>query len=482
MKKWDVYEVACKGKTEGNPFTDYEIYGEFVSAGEQKKVTGFYDGDGVYRVRFMPSTVGTYTYKVYGSFSEEIYEDAFEVEDAASHGKICVDGMGFRYEDGTPYYSVGTTCYAWVGQPLETQKQTLESLKNSAFNKMRFCIFPKHYDYNYRDPIMFPYEGTPVDDSQIGKFTYNDYKPDHPDNHWDFARFNTDYFKMIDEDVRALMELGIEADIILFHPYDRWGFSIMPDWANDLYLKYMAARYSAFRNVWWSLANEFDLCHSKSEENWDHYGELVIAEDPYHHLISAHNCNHMFDFSKPWVTHCSIQRMTGEYELDNIPKFREKFQKPIVIDEMCYEGNIEQEWGDISGQEMLRKMWKVVVLGGHPGHGECYLRDTIWWSHGGRLYGESYKRLELLHEIMETSGELHPVDYLKSENADGSVKLHYYGEHRPCYRVFELGEEAYKIEIIDTWNMTIEDYGIHTGRVQVPLPVREYMAIRLIRQ
>ena len=26
-----------------------------------------------------------------------------------------------------------------------------------------------------------------------------------------------------------------------------------------MYLRYVAARYGAFRNVWWSLANEYEL-------------------------------------------------------------------------------------------------------------------------------------------------------------------------------------------------------------------------------
>ena len=32
-------------------------------------------------------------------------------------------------------------------------------------------------------------------------------------------------------------------------------------------------------------------------------------------------------------------------------------------------------------------------------------KDILWWSHGGTLHGESYKRFKLLHDIMcETPG------------------------------------------------------------------------------
>ena len=40
----------------------------------------------------------------------------------------------FAYEDGTPYYSIGTTCYVWALQREELQEQTLATLKDSAFN------------------------------------------------------------------------------------------------------------------------------------------------------------------------------------------------------------------------------------------------------------------------------------------------------------------------------------------------------------
>ena len=54
------------------------------------------------------------------------------------------------------------------------------------------------------------------------------------------------------------MELGIQADVILFHPYDIWGYFEMGDKMNEKYIRYMIARVSAYRNVWWSLANEWE--------------------------------------------------------------------------------------------------------------------------------------------------------------------------------------------------------------------------------
>ena len=43
VEKWGIFEVSMPGKSEGNPFTDYEITGTFTSKNEMKTVDGFPD-------------------------------------------------------------------------------------------------------------------------------------------------------------------------------------------------------------------------------------------------------------------------------------------------------------------------------------------------------------------------------------------------------------------------------------------------------
>ena len=61
----------------------------------------------------------------------------------------------------------------------------------------------------------------------------------------------------LEQRVGQLRSLGIEADVILFDPYDkgRWGFDRMDAATDDRYIRYIVARLGAYRNVWWSLAN-----------------------------------------------------------------------------------------------------------------------------------------------------------------------------------------------------------------------------------
>ena len=96
-------------------------------------------------------------------------------------------------------------------------------LTDAPFNKMRMCVFPKHYRFNQNEPPTYPFEGTPLTD-------------------WDFTRFNPAHFRHLEQRVGDLRDLGIEADIILFHPYDRWGFATMDAETDDRYLRYVVAR------------------------------------------------------------------------------------------------------------------------------------------------------------------------------------------------------------------------------------------------
>jgi hypothetical protein len=49
------------------------------------------------------------------------------------------------------------------------------------------------------------------------------------------------FFSHLEHRIADLRALGIEADLILFHPYDRWGYATMPAEADDRYLRSTSA-------------------------------------------------------------------------------------------------------------------------------------------------------------------------------------------------------------------------------------------------
>ena len=495
-ERWGIQEVVCKGPRTGNPFEEQWIKGVFSSKNETVEVDGFYDGDGVYKVRFMPSFGEEYHIKVTASFME-VQEGSFvvTVPGAENHGPVrVVNTWHFAYEDGTPYYSVGTTCYVWELQSDERIAETLKSLEEAQFNKIRFCIFPKHYDYNLGEPRSYPYEGTPMDSSVLTKENFSEFTGKTEGNHWDFTKFNPEHFQHIETCILELQKRGVEADIIVMHPYDRWGFSSMTKEQDDKYWEYVLARFSAYRNVWWSLANEYDLMEHKTVEDWERYASIICKKDPYNHLRSIHNCHGFYDYHRPWITHCSIQRQEPYLSAEYVTKWRAEYRKPVVLDEICYEGNLQFGWGNITGEELLRRFWEATCRGGYAGHGETLLNseNVLWWSHGGKLRGESHKRFGFLHDILcETPGiGLAPyeikwdcVSAVPEQEWMLKVKsyyLIYFGFTRPAFKEYYFDDETqFEVEVIDTWNMTIEKRGIKKGKFKVELPSRQYMAVRL---
>jgi hypothetical protein len=334
-------------------------------------------------------------------------------------------------------------------------------------------VFPKHFDFNNNEPEVFPYEKT-----ADGKF--------------DFTRFNPAFFRLLEKSVASLGELGVQADLILFHPYDHWGFSDMGKEADDLYVNYIIARLSAFDNVWWSLANEYDLMatstKSKYGDDWERFAEIIRTNDPYDHLRSIHNCFAFYDHTRPWITHCSIQRQDLYKTSEYTDTWRKMYSKPVVIDECAYEGNINHGWGNITGEEMVRRFWEGAVRGGYVGHGETYYNkeEILWWSKGGVFAGKSVPRIAFLKKIMEEGPRLNPIPEMMSWDLPcggraGDYYLFYFGFGQPLFREFAMPEGAeYKIDIIDTWDMTVRKLpGKFSGEFTVDLPGKQYISVRM---
>ncbi len=162
IEQWDIFELVLDGPTTGNPFLDVSLSAEFRLQNRVLEPDGFYDGDGLYRVRFMPDTPGEWTYVTKSNVDAlDGQTGSFVCTPAGenNHGPVHVHNQfHFAYADGTPYYSFGTTCYAWAHQGDALEEQTLETLKSAPFNKMRMCVFPKDYIYNENEPVYYPFE------------------------------------------------------------------------------------------------------------------------------------------------------------------------------------------------------------------------------------------------------------------------------------------------------------------------------------
>lgn len=397
IEKWGVFEAWFNGPDKGNPFRDTELSATFTKGSRTVTVTGFYDGEGAYKVRFMPDTEGRWSYRTHSATSALDGQEGFfdcVAPSAGNHGPVKVEKYHhFRYADGTFYRCLGTTCYAWIHQGDALARQTLDSLKASPFNKMRMTVFPKSYIYNeYNEPENYVF---PLIKKGVGSW----------DGRWDSR-----------------------------------GGKI--EWEFDF--------------------SRFDLAFFNNGAKW-------------------------FDHRRSWITHCSIQ--LGEFK---VRQWREEYRKPIVIDEMCYEGNIPMGWGNINAMEMVHRFWDIALSGGYPGHSEVYLnpQHIMWWNKGGTLRGESPERIRFLRKIMELGPDMgiepHPERmsglYCGFKTDDWIVG--YTGIRQPVEIPAKLpAGKRYSLSYIDVWGMTVtKTTDIITAaqdETRIPLTGKPYAAFLL---
>ena len=504
MKQYEMFELTFQGEEPEGSYVDVNLTANFTQNGETIKVKGFFSGNGTYKVRYYPVTTGDCHYTVKGVVNAEGDEVCGESLEGV-HGMVKADNNHFCYEDNTWYYPFGTTVYALIHQDKALIDQTMETLKTAPFNKIRICMFPKSFEYNQNEPDYYAFE-------KKGELQWDVNKPC-------FA-----FWDSLEERIWQLNEMGIQCDLILFHPYDRWGFSKLTKEDNLVYLDYVTRRLSAFPIIWWSLANEYDLMENSKEE-WEAMTDFIHAHDPYGHLLSNHYCFRSWDFNNKDTTHVCLQIKS----VDKISDVIEKYQKPLMVDECCYEGNISYEWGNISAFELVNRFWKTCVQGGYCTHGETYLSedDIIWWSKGGVLKGESPKRITFLKNIMEAlpgplsfvptgftkeiykKYKLTPISDLPDdafikglfsatwEEVDAAMAsgkqflgcyedmayLLYYDRHCTSIGALDLPMNGnYNVEVIDVWEMTRTPVlqGVN-GQVKIKLPGKEGVAVLALK-
>lgn len=500
MEQNKLFELKFKGSEPKSSHVAVDLVAEFACGEKIKAVKGFYDGDGTYIVRFLPETPGDYVWHVKGVIEANGQERCVP---SKNKGIIRVKETHFIDANGDVFLPIGTTVYALSHQTDKIVKNTFKSLKNAPFNKIRHCVFPKHYEYNNNEPELFPFEKS-------------------KDNKWDVNKPCFKFWKRLERNIFRLAKLGLQSDLILFHPYDKWGFSEMSREENYIYLDYVIRRFSAIPEIWWSIANEFDLFPNRTIEEWYGIEEYIAENDVYGHLLSNHNCFSFYDFTRKNITHCCIQTT----QVESAGKFIQKYKKPVIFDECCYEGNLPMSWGNISAFEMVNRFWIATIQGASATHGETYLSDdeVLWWAKGGKLKGKSPKRINFMKTIFEnipypldtwavnplenlSAAEIEkilnsPIATLPSKMSERQQEalfvkdaafmgrkqddcfMQYFARHCCAEAVWNLPEnKRYGIYVIDVWNMKkTKILNAVNGKIHVKLPGKEGIALLAIAE
>ncbi|WP_194396637.1 DUF4038 domain-containing protein [Microbacterium atlanticum] len=475
--------------------TPLTLHAQHAPSGEERVVPGFWDGDTTYRVRFAPDLAGEWTWRTEsGDPALDGRSGSFDVTAGDDRGPVRVaHRFHFAHADGTPFRPVGATAYNWLHQDEPLFSSTVGAIAEAGFNKLRFMVFPQGGGYIEHVPALMPFEKT--------------------DGRWDVTRPVPEFFQRLDRAVEVLGERGIQADVLIYNAYDRgqFGLNELTEEEDAVYLRYLVARLAAYPHVWWSLCNEFDQLE-RPDDRWDRTGALLAKIDPYDHLRSIHNWIELYDNNQPWVTHASIQNGSVTTDFGRANLYRDVYGKPVVLDEIKYEGDIPDRWGHLDAEQLVHQFWVATVAGTYASHGESFVTPSgsLHMVEGGPLIGDSPARLAFLRRLLEEvdGPGLDPIDKWDDPAYVAGIPrrlyVQYLGRSAPASWSFRLpigfpGErpeegDRFRVDVIDTWNMTVSPVdGVFTlDDVQrndaydrtspaVDLPEGEALALRITR-
>ena len=186
--------------------------------------------------------------------------------------------------------------------------------------------------------------------------------------------------------------------------------------------------------------------------------------------MSIHNNAYLYNYSRPWISHFSVQH-THNKPQDLWALYT---RKPFVWDEVKYEGDNTQNWGSLSAPQMVHRMWWGAATGAYGGHGEslalptaeCKYGTNEWSGNGGVLCGESPTRIAFFKRYIENT-TIHPPFSQCEGSDDGYTQALHCGHSFHLFRFYAPSPYcnlsfkqinlptniSYKQELLDPWRM-----------------------------
>jgi hypothetical protein len=412
VEAYDFVEVtaAVDKATARNPFTDVAVTGQFRRAeADPVSVEGFCDGaDGkTYRIRFMPSRPGKYSYTVsfrQGSITRT-HSGAFEAADGKRHGVLRVDRdhpWHFVWEGtGEHYFFNGTTAYILTGwQDEAVIHACLDRLHGLKVNRLRVLLGGGRSSSFWGEPII---------PSKEFRVCLNPWPAERPDDlttpGFDYMRFNIPHWQKFER----MLRYARERDLVISVVFDWNDSPVHPAAGGDderRYFRYAAARLAPFANVTWDLGD--DISAFRTPE-WSHQtGTFLYQADPYHHLATQHPIdNRDQDRTAEWFGFTSFQEWSRPQHGWMLAQREAQKQTGRIIpqtnEEYGYEDHYPrwaQNYPDgASAEGMRRTAWEIYMAGCYQTTGETAKRGTGYWpdTGGGWVNGRGDASMVMLN-------------------------------------------------------------------------------------
>jgi len=385
----DFVEVAINVEkpTANNPFTEIFVTGHFAKANQSVglSVDGFCDSEdgSVFRVRFLPSDPGDYTYSVtyWQDNLHRVHTGTFKAINAKRRGILRVDPeypWHFIWQGtGEHYYLNGATAFLLMGWDDEKViRESIARLHALGVNRIRVLLYGRTGHF-WSEPIK-PGSGF--------RGHLNPWVAKHPDDvknpGFDFSRFNISHWQRYER----MLGYARERDMIISVVLGWSNTSVHPAaWSEDerRYIRYAVARLGAYSNVTWDLGDDLDAYR---DEPWTHAAGTRLHElDVYQHLATSHPMdNRHQDRASPWFGMTSFQQWKRPLHGWMLEQRGQQLRTGRIIPQVNEEYGYEDHYPDwapykapaASADANRRAAWEIAMAGGYQTTGETAKRGT----------------------------------------------------------------------------------------------------------
>ena len=371
---WGRFEAAFTA-ADAPPKTSVEV--TFTGpSGEAETVDGFWDGDGTWRVRFMPDTSGTWGYRTASDVQAlDGIEGQFESEPAPGggpffrHGAVEVsdDGRFLQHADGTPFFWLGDT--AWNGALLATADDWdayLTTRKEQKFTAIQF--------------VMTQWR-TALGDAE-GETAYA--------VEGDGLQIHPEFFQRFDAYVNAVGAHGLlAAPVMLWALGDPEKYPVpgqLPTAQAAEIARYIKARYGA-HHVLWFLGGDENYGGEDRVAHWKQIGQEVFGEGD-HAPVTLHPQGMQWRFEpfydEPWLDLLIYQSGHGDgaetlrwIHSGPVSEAWQETERPIINSEPPYEDHVAYQSGEPHTAYTVRRAvyWSLLNA---PTAGVSYGAHGVW--------------------------------------------------------------------------------------------------------
>ncbi|MBD3242119.1 MAG: DUF4038 domain-containing protein [Chitinivibrionales bacterium] len=443
-----------------------------------ENVPAFYAGGKRWIVRFSPTLPGAWNGR---TRSDDASLNDIPLDDVACvpndngrvHGLLGIDEARPRklaWSDGTPFVLLGFECdwlFEYHRRDPKRAATHIDLLRERGFNYIVTNVYA-HTGFSGPDPsgkdirqVKPEYIYGPPEEYVFGG---SNEQPDH-------SRLNTKFFEHFDAMMRALHERGIVAHLMIQvqNKAVTWPPRRSPE--DDLFWRYVVARYQAFGNVVWDLSKEsYNLV--KETGGFDYLLdriELIRRCDAYGHLVTAHDVL-QGSMVRDTVVDDACDIVSDQIHLGDCRRYNreasrrlQRREKPYLNVEYGYEIGVEDlrtytghttaDW-----QQVLLWTWSVYAAGAYPCY---YYNNTSWDLISFEPEPPGWKRYEYLHAFLcET-----PFNDMESAN-DLTQRGMCLADPGKAYLVFLPeggGTELDLSDVADKSRMQCEWMAVYTG-------------------